>query len=73
MSDIKIKGKAHFQNIGMGFWGIIGEDGQKWRPINMPEQLKKEGKSTQVVGQRIEEDFSIEMWGAPIRIVRFET
>ena len=73
MLEIKITGKSHFQNIGTGFWGIIGNDNKKWRPINMPEQLKQEGKIVNIKARIEDNDFSIEMWGTAIRIINFET
>lgn len=73
MNTTSISGKATFQNIGPGFWGIIGLHGEKWRPVNMPEQLKEEGKQVTVKVVEVENDFSIEMWGTPVKILSFET
>ena len=45
-----ITGKVVYQNIGMGCWGIIANNGTEYRPVNMPEQLKTKGaKATKVV------------------------
>jgi hypothetical protein len=72
MSKIKIRGHVSYQNIATGFWGIIGDDGKEWRPVNMPEQIKLEGRKVRV--QAIEvDDISIFMWGHPIRIISFHT
>lgn len=68
-----IKGKATFIQLGTGFWAIIGNDGKEWRPINMPEQLKAEGKEVKVKAKEIEEQMSIFMWGTPVKIIRFNT
>lgn len=73
MKKIKISGKVSYQNLGTGFWGIIGKDGREWRPVNMPEQLKYEGKEIQVVAVEADEDVSIFMWGTPVKIISFET
>ena len=70
---LKITGKAHYQNLGTGFWGIIGEDGREWRPVNMPEQLKYEGKEVKLTAVEAEEDVSIFMWGTPVKVISFET
>ena len=70
---IKIRGKAQYQNIEMGFWGIISEDGQKYRPINMPEQLKIEGADIRCVAKVVDYDVDIFMWGVPVDIISFET
>ena len=70
---MKIKGKIVYQNLGMGFWGIVGNDGREWLPINMPEQLKTSGAEVQVVAKKVEEDMSMHMWGEAIRIISFQT
>jgi len=69
----KITGKVVFQKIGTGCWGIIDDSGTEYRPINMPEQLKQVGAKAQVVVEEVEDDFSMFMWGTPVRIVSFNT
>lgn len=64
-----IKGKVVYEMIGPGCWGIIDERGNQWRPVNMPAQLKEPGKMVEVRVKEIQEDFSIFMWGQPVRIV----
>ncbi len=56
-----------------GFWGLIGEKGEEWRPVNMPEQLKYDGKRVDVVLAEADDDFSIYMWGEPVTVVSFQT
>lgn len=69
MSKLKIKGTVHYQNIGTGFWGIIGEDGEKWRPTNLPASLQEEGKKVSLTAEKAKEQFSIFMWGTAIDVV----
>jgi hypothetical protein len=73
MKKFKIKGKVAYQNLATGFWGIIDEKGGEWRPVNMPEQLKVEGKQVTVTVEEVDEGMSIFMWGEPVRIVSFNT
>jgi len=68
-----VKGKVSFQEMGPGFWGIIGDDGKEYRPVNMPNQLKYNGKEVLVKVVPAEEEMSIFMWGEAVRIVAFET
>ena len=67
-----IKGKVTYQNLEGGFWGIIDERGTQWQPVQMPEQLKIDGKEVNLVVQeeRVE---TIAMWGIPVRILSFHT
>lgn len=73
MAKLRIQGKVVYQNLESGFWSIIGNDGKQWRPVNMPEQLKYDGKAVKVVAKEVDEDFSIFMWGTPIKVISFQT
>ena len=73
MKKINIKGKVVYQNLGTGFWGIEDPKGNQWRPVNMPNQIKYEGKEVTIVAKEIEEDMSIFMWGTPVKIISFST
>ena len=64
-----ITGKVTKKSIAGGFWAIIGEEGEQWRPINLPASLQEEGKSVSVKARLAEEDMSIFMWGTAIEIV----
>ena len=73
MKTKRITGKVTYQNLGTGFWGIVDEKGGEWRPVNMPEQLKQEGKRATVTIREVEEGASIFMWGKPVEVVAFTT
>lgn len=68
----KIKGTVIYQNISGGFWGIQGDDGKQYLPVNMPEQLKVEGAKVEI--SAVDSDLDgIFMWGDPIKITSFHT
>lgn len=69
----RINGKVTYQDFSGGFYGIIGDDGREYRPINMPEQLKKDGAKVSVVLAKASEEVSIFMWGESVKIVSFQT
>lgn len=73
MAMVRISGTAQYQNIGLGFWGIITAGGEQYRPVNMPKELEKEGMSIRCKAIEIHDDESIFMWGKAIKIVSFET
>ena len=70
---MKIKGKVVYQKLEGGFWGVVDQDAREWRPVNMPEQLKQEGKEVDLKVKEVDEEMSIFMWGAPVRILSFQT
>jgi len=69
MEQFKIKGKVVYQNLGKGFWGIEGEDNEKWRPVNMPDSLKKEGMEAELIVEESAEQVSVFMWGKAVNII----
>ena len=70
--SFKIKGKAKYINLGTGFWGIESKNGEKYLPINMPEQLKYEGKTVQCRAVKYDGD-TMHMWGEAVKIISFKT
>lgn len=68
---MQIKGTVQYQKLSGGFWSIIGDDGQKWRPENMPKDLQKEGLQVEVEAKKVTGGFSIFMWGTSIEILEF--
>jgi len=73
MKSIKISGKVHYIDLGTGFWAIISAEGEKYRPIHMPDQLKTEGKQISCTIKPVEEEMSLFMWGTPVKVTAFET
>ncbi len=73
MKPLHIIGTARYIGLEGGFWGIEGDNGRKYTPINMPEQLKTNGAKVQIHAHLLEGAVSMSMWGDTIRIVSFET
>lgn len=73
MKAMTIKGEVQYINLSTGFWAIISDTGEKYRPVNMPDQLKIEGKHIMCKAKPVEEEISMFMWGTPVRITVFET
>ncbi len=73
MKSIKITGKVQFIDLGTGFWAIISSEGEKYRPLHMPDQLKTEGKQVTCTIKPVSEEISMFMWGTPVKITAFET
>lgn len=73
MKSIKITGHVQHIDLGTGFWAIISLDGEKYRPVHIPDQLKTEGKLITCTIKPVDEEISIFMWGTPVKILAFET
>ena len=66
---IAIRGKVIYQELGMGFWGIIGDDGKEWLPVNLPTHLQIKNKSIAVKAKIVEDGVSMFMWGTMVEII----
>jgi hypothetical protein len=74
MSNTKnITGVVAFHDLETGFWGITDTDGNDWRPVHMPDQLKIRGAKVNCKIRILEDEVSIIMWGQPVEIIAFQT
>lgn len=69
---MKISGKVIYLDIEGGAFGIIDDAGKKYLPINMPNQLKRNGMSVACRIRPADVETSV-MWGEPVFIYAFET
>jgi hypothetical protein len=68
---MKIKGTVKHQKLSGGFWGIVDEEGNDWKPTKMPKELQKEGLKVELKAKKAEAMMSIFMWGTSIEILEF--
>ena len=69
----RISGKVVYQNFSGGFWGIVADNGREYRPIHMPNQLKKKGARVNIVIKKVNEEASMFMWGEAVKVISFST
>ncbi len=69
---MKIKGKVVYLSFEGGAYGIIDDHGRKFLPLNMPNQLKKDGAEVICTVKQSDAETMI-MWGEPVTIESFET
>lgn len=61
-----------FLSFEGGAYGIIEEGGRKFLPLNMPNQLKKDGADVVCTVVPVDAETTT-MWGEPVMIESFET
>ena len=65
---MKIIGTVTFEDISGGFWGIIGDNGRKFRPVKgLAEGFQQVGLRVKVEAE-LADGFSIFMWGTEIEV-----
>ena len=69
---MQITGKITYVNLSGGFWGIEGDDGQNYNPLNgLPAEFKEEGKRIKAK-VKTSNDFTMFMWGTNVDIQTIE-
>ena len=71
-SSVMKTGKITRVQVEGGFWGIIGDDGTKYDPINLPDEYKKDGLKVQFIANEKKNAASFHMWGHIVEIVKIE-
>jgi hypothetical protein len=68
---MEIIGTVKYQNLSGGFWGIVDDAGNCWKPVKMPKALQKEGLAVELNAKKSDGIISIFMWGTTIDILEF--
>jgi len=65
---MKITGTIVFLDIEGGFWGILGDDGRKYRPIDkLPASARVKGKKVEAEIEPVNV-VSFAMWGENVLV-----
>lgn len=73
MISHSLKAQVKYINLEFGFWGIIDQNGNQYKPIHVPEQIKY-SKGTITIQYIVRDDLaSSSMWGKLIEITSFQT
>lgn len=59
-------------NLEGEFYGIIGDDGKNYEPINLSDEFKKDGLRVRFQVKLTEDIASTHLWGTPVKIIKIE-
>jgi len=63
-----MKGTIVYKDISGGFWGIEGDDGKKYMPVNgIPTSFRQEGKRVEISVEPAG-GMGIQMWGENVTL-----
>ena len=71
-NQISSTGTVRFQEMEGGFWGIIGDDGVKYDPMQLSKKKKKEGLRVRFTASPETDMMSTHMWGMIIKLSHIE-
>jgi hypothetical protein len=65
-------GTVIFLSFEGGFYGIKGDDGKSYDPINLPEDLRKDGLRVRFEAKELKDRASFHMWGTIVELVHIQ-
>jgi hypothetical protein len=64
-------GTVRYISLEGGFYGIVGDDGKNYDPINMPQEFKIDGLRVQFTAN-LTDYASYHMWGYVVKLISIE-
>ncbi len=65
-------GAVRFIDLEGGFYGVIGDDGKNYDPINLGQEFQEDGLRIRFEAKIREDIASTHMWGTLIEITKIE-
>ena len=69
---IQIEGIVRYLQFEGGFYGIIGDDGEKYKPMNLEPQFEVDELKVKVRARMLKGVTGIHMWGKPVEVLEIE-
>lgn len=70
---MRITGTVVHESLEGGFWGIVGDDGQQYKPVDdLPPEVRTDGCRVAATVEPVQ-IFSFAMWGQNVRVSDVET
>jgi len=71
-SEINGTGIIKFNSIEGGFYGIVGDNGENYDPINLGKEFQVDGLRVRFEAKKRDDLTSFHMWGTLIEIINIE-
>lgn len=71
-TELQRTGRVVHVELAGGFYGILGDDGVKYQPTNLPYPYRKDGTLVKFIAWPREDMFTSVMWGKVIEIKTME-
>lgn len=70
--EVTITGTITYQSIEGGFYALLGKDGQKFMPLNLPEDYQEDGLKVEIRALPRHDVMGIHMFGENIEILEIQ-
>ena len=65
-------GTVTYQNLEGGFYGILGDDGKKYEPLDLDAKYRKDGLRVAFDAVPAKDTATTRMWGTPVNLAQVE-
>jgi len=65
-------GTITYVDIEGGFYGIIADDGERYLPVDLPEEYRTDGLRVMFVADVLKDTVTIQQWGIPVELRSIE-
>ena len=62
-------GTIQYVDLEGGFYGIIGDDGNNYDPVNLANEYEEDGLRIRFSSKILEDQVNIHMWGTLIELI----
>lgn len=66
-------GTIVYQNLEGGFYGIVGDDGANYLPLNLPDEFAQDNLSVTFTGIVQRDVATIQQWGTPFELIEISS
>ncbi|MBA7710334.1 hypothetical protein ES703_119276 [subsurface metagenome] len=67
-----ITGTVRYVRVEGGFYGIVGDNGKKYDPVNLPPEYTKDGLRVKFQVKEMEGMVGTHMWGEIVEVLKIE-
>ena len=65
-------GVIQYNDFEGGFYGIVGDDGEYYDPVNLPSEFEEGGLRVRFTLEILDDQASIHQWGTIVKIINIE-
>lgn len=65
-------GKLQFINLEGGFYGFIGDNGERLLPLGLDKKYRQHGAEIKILGYIDKDIMTIQQWGQPFKVLKVE-
>jgi hypothetical protein len=69
---IKVTGTVVFLSFEGGFYGIKGDDGRNYDPINISQEFRADGMRVRFAAKELPGRASVHMWGTIVELLTIQ-